>query len=368
MLKLTFLNLTDQEITCSWQSQSRTAPYQQQVKLVSHSTTAEISKRGCRHLSFSVGSGNKEADAEDIQAVGPVMEIALSLSSTWHVVKVPEECPWTMYSTKVAKKHYQLTIFPRRNLAAFLSEIPDSVPLSSVLLPGTHDTMAFYGWPVSQCQTLDTPLNVQLQSGIRVLDIRLALVKGALIAYHGVYPQKTPFAAILAVLHAFLTSPSPSSRETVVMSIKQEDFSNTPSRDFSKAVHDEIAASPGGLEMFYLDDRVPTLGEVRGRVVMFSRFNGWDDVWPQAKVGMHPTTWPDSAREGFEWDCAGTTVRTHDWYSIPSFLSIPEKVELATRILVPPESKPTLSIAFLSASSFPLAAPPTIAQGFGWPK
>lgn len=29
---------------------------------------------------------------------------------------------------------------------------------------------------------------------------------------------------------------------------------------------------------------------------------------------------------------------------------------------------PTLSIAFLSASSFPLALPPTIAKGFGWPK
>ncbi|KAJ8093019.1 hypothetical protein PM082_020498 [Marasmius tenuissimus] len=273
-----------------------------------------------------------------------------------------------MYSTKVAKKHYQVAIFPRRNLAAFLSEIPDSVPLSSVLLPGTHDTMAFYGWPISQCQTLETPLNVQLESGIRVLDIRLSLVKGALIAYHGVYPQRTPFAAILAILHAFLISET-SSRETVVMSIKQEDFANTSQQDFSRAVHDEIAASPGGLGMFYLEDRVPNIGEIRGRVVMFSRFNGWD-AWEGGNVGMHPTTWPDSEREGFEWECKGTTVRTHDWYSIPSFLSIPEKVTLATRILQPPErmTKPTLSIAFLSASSFPFASPPTIAQGFGWPK
>ena len=58
-------------------------------------------------------------------------------------------------------------------------------------------------------------------------------------------------------------------------------------------------------------------------------------------------------------------------YNIPSFLSIPEKTELATQILLPSENDPgfpTLSISFFSAASIPLAFPPTIARGFGWPK
>lgn len=58
-------------------------------------------------------------------------------------------------------------------------------------------------------------------------------------------------------------------------------------------------------------------------------------------------------------------------YNIPSFLSIPEKTKLATQILLPPESDPgfqTLSISFFSAAGLPLAFPPTIARGFGWPK
>lgn len=58
-------------------------------------------------------------------------------------------------------------------------------------------------------------------------------------------------------------------------------------------------------------------------------------------------------------------------YEIPSFLSIPEKVELATKILVTPDNgpmRPTLAISFLSAASFPLALPTTVAQGFGWPQ
>jgi 1-phosphatidylinositol phosphodiesterase len=58
-------------------------------------------------------------------------------------------------------------------------------------------------------------------------------------------------------------------------------------------------------------------------------------------------------------------------YEIPSFLSIPEKVELATKILVTPNdmpTTPTLAISFFSAASFPLALPTTVARGFGWPQ
>ena len=43
---------------------------------------------------------------------------------------------------------------------------------------------------------------------------------------------------------------------------------------------------------------------------------------------------------------------------------------LATEILSPPADSPipTLSISFTSASSIPLALPPVIARGFGWPE
>ena len=43
--------------------------------------------------------------------------------------------------------------------------------------------MAFFGWPVSQCQALDTPLAMQLTSGVRVLDIRLAVINNQLIGF-----------------------------------------------------------------------------------------------------------------------------------------------------------------------------------------
>ncbi|KAH8106755.1 PLC-like phosphodiesterase [Cristinia sonorae] len=246
----------------------------------------------------------------------------------------------------------------------------DSVPLSSLTLPGTHDSMALYGWPVAQCQDLATPLAVQLQSGIRVLDIRLSVKAEGLMAYHGLYPQRVSFQHILKTIHAFLTAPE-SCRETLVMSIKQEDFIDVKPSIFSERVRDEINKSVGGMDMWFLENRIPTLGEVRGKVVMFSRFGVDGRAWKGGLEGMgiHPLTWPDSKKHGFTWDCKNTLVRTHDWYNIPSFLSIPEKVDLATRLLLPPRNDlptPTLSITFFSAAS-PLSLPPTVARGLGWP-
>lgn len=165
--------------------------------------------------------------------------------------------------------------------------------------------MAFYGWPISQCQY--RPLDTQLHEGIRVLDIRLSIVNGRLIAYHGIFPEFTPFADMLVTLHNFLTSPATAS-ETVVVSIKQED---SDTRLFPKLVHEEIAASPGGLQMWFLENRIPSLGEVRGKAVMFSRFGG--DNWENGANGINPPIWPDSAKDGFQWECGGTLVRTHDW-------------------------------------------------------
>ncbi|KAH0830300.1 PLC-like phosphodiesterase [Lanmaoa asiatica] len=165
--------------------------------------------------------------------------------------------------------------------------------------------MAFYGWPISQCQS--KLLDTQLRAGIRVVDIRLSIKDGRLIAYHGIFPQVTSFADMLVTMHNFLASPATAS-ETLVVSIKQED---SDTKRFPKLVHEEIVASPGGLRMWFLENRIPTLGEVRGKAVMFSRFGS--DGWENDANGIHPPLWPDSVKEGFQWECNETLVRTHDW-------------------------------------------------------
>jgi len=205
--------------------------------------------------------------------------------------------------------------------------------------------MAFHGWPISQCQSPSTPLASQLLGGVRVIDVRLAVIPPPsdtstssalnatrpqeLIAYHGLWPQQTPFTAILNDVHAFLTSPI-GLKETIVMSIKQEDFAITPAPLFSQLVRETIVRGPGGWSessaenwgvnkgMWFLENRIPKLGQVRGKVVLLSRFGGNGDGWDRGLegLGIHPTTWPDSEKKGFEWELKGTLVRTHDWYVV----------------------------------------------------
>ena len=184
--------------------------------------------------------------------------------------------------------------------------------IETILTIQTVHRMARYGCPFSQCQT--SVLAEQLNSGIRVIDVRLAIVNGRLISFHGVSNQRTPFQEVLSTVHTFLNDPK-TCRETIVMSIKQEDFNSTPPPTFSAAVHSEIIESAGGMGMWFLENRIPNLGEVRGRVVMLSRFGGNGAGWDHGLEGMgiHPTKWPDSLKEGFSYQLKDTLVRMHDW-------------------------------------------------------
>jgi 1-phosphatidylinositol phosphodiesterase len=166
---------------------------------------------------------------------------------------------------------------------------------------------------------------VQLADGIRVLDIRLAIKDGHLVAYHGRYPERATFQSILGSLHTFLTNPS-SAREAIVVSMKQEDYHIHSPEAFSTLLREEIEAGPGGIGMWFLENRVPTLGEVRGKVILFNRFGGdgaaWEGgregtgIWPEG-TGIRPPIWPDSAEEGFSWKCKDVLVRTQDWCVAP---------------------------------------------------
>lgn len=173
--------------------------------------------------------------------------------------------------------------------------------------------MAFYGWPISQCQYIEDPLGVQLNSGIRVIDVRLGIVKGKLVAFHGIYPQRTSFLSVLATLEGFLSA---NPGECLVMSVMQEaGGDNHSANTFSQLVHDEIEVEGRLKRLFFLENRVPLLGEARGKIVLLSRFGrsgtGWEGDFEG--MGIHPSKWPNSAKEGFEWELKGTLVRTQDW-------------------------------------------------------
>ncbi len=169
------------------------------------------------------------------------------------------------------------------------------------------------------------------------MDIRIAERKGELLgmfdhatvrrkphanvrfpaAYHGPFPQLVPFRIMLSQLYTFLSAHS---QETAIFCIQQEAPSSALFSSLVRTALEE-GISRG---LWFLEDRIPRLGEVRGKAILMSRFGGARDggldPWvidvdgsQELRIGWYPGSWPDSKLEGFEWDCGGMPVRTQDW-------------------------------------------------------
>ena len=123
--------------------------------------------------------------------------------------------------------------------------------------------------------------------------------------YHGPRPQRSDLSALLSVLHSFLsTHPT----ETLLLSLKEESPPFHPR--FSSLVYEAFIPH---FDHWFLEERVPILGEVRGKGMLLTRFDRQEDKEWVDGMGIHPCTWPDSRRDGFEWWCRETRVRIQDW-------------------------------------------------------
>lgn len=89
------------------------------------------------------------------------------------------------------------------------------------------------------------------------------------------------------------------------MSIKQEQEDD---ENFPQLVQDTLSSG-----MWRFDENFPTLGEVRGKGIFFSRFGKKNDGQFPNGQGLKPMSWPDNRAEGFEQDWHGTQFRIHDW-------------------------------------------------------
>ncbi len=161
--------------------------------------------------------------------------------------------------------------------SAWMARLPDYLSLSDITLPGTHDSGAvnsFFG--IGQCQTLSP--RSQFDAGARFLDVRLKLVDGKLSVYHGILDMGLTFDDFVSACSGFLAAHP---GEVIVMSIKEEDADDP---GFAGAVNSVI---DGGGSLWFTENRLPTLGEARGKIVLFSRCsklgrglpfgNGWQD-------------------------------------------------------------------------------------------
>jgi 1-phosphatidylinositol phosphodiesterase len=187
-----------------------------------------------------------------------------------------------------------------------MTALPDSTPLSRLTLPGTHDTCARYGGPLFACQR--RTLAEQLAAGVRFIDIRCRHISDVFAIHHDVAFQGIFFGAGVRDVCARFLAANPG--ETIVMSVKEEYTSWNITRTFEETFDWYVAQQPA---LWHLGDTVPTLGSVRGKVVLFRRFSA---VGPK---GLGAASWPDDAT----FDLGNTAdFSVQDEYQVPTLLPV----------------------------------------------
>ncbi|GAA4946226.1 hypothetical protein GCM10023224_32020 [Streptomonospora halophila] len=204
----------------------------------------------------------------------------------------------------------------------WMSRLPDSTSLAALSVPGTHDTMAYDASPVSQTQ--ESPLPEQLDAGVRALDIRTRHYRDAFPIHHGAEYLHANFTDVVVAATDFLRAHP---GETVLMRLKQEHTAEENTRSYEETLDSYIEENPQTRdrlrEHLWRPDagyggRIPTLGEVRGRIVILQDFGSghaygprWNGEWTDIQDDYDlptlfhvPQKW-DAARTHFERTAAG---------------------------------------------------------------
>lgn len=179
------------------------------------------------------------------------------------------------------------------NIDNWMNELPGGIEISEIDIPGTHDTCSFYGGDFVECQLMG--LKEQLEAGIRFVDIRCKHKEDKFAIFHGNISQKQNFEEdVRNVCQEFLKlHPS----ECIIMSIKQEGKDAKCTRIFEETLDSYLN---GHQIYWYLENRVPTLGEVRGKIVLLRRYE------PSARLlGIDISPWEDNTTF---WDKPGSAI------------------------------------------------------------
>ena len=179
---------------------------------------------------------------------------------------------------------------PVTGTADWMSRLDDSMPLSEITLPGTHDSATQYvqlAW-FSKCQSLN--IGGQLDAGYRYLDIRLGADGNRLQLMHGFTKCKSSafgdtlyLDEVLNQCYAFIDAHP---TETVILAVKQEHGDESVAA-FEALLDAYVQNSPSH---WLLTDTIPTLGEARGKLVLMRRYE--DEAGLGVTAGI-PLLWPN---------------------------------------------------------------------------
>ncbi len=202
-----------------------------------------------------------------------------------------------------------------------LSDLPDSLPVSMINLIGTHDSATAHCTFESNARCQDTSVADQLRIGIRLLDIRLCRKRKEYYLCHSLadcYSDSTKderltFESILLDCESFLKE---NPGEFILMSIKQD--RGIQSKRFLPPLYEKyIEKNP----LWYTENRIPTLGECRGKIVFMRRCFLTRKYAKNNPCGLDFSKWEDQDKPVFDplplAICDGISAMIQDRYRLP---------------------------------------------------
>ncbi len=238
--------------------------------------------------------------------------------------------------------------------SSWMADIPDDVPVTTLSIPGTHDSACIDG-PLDFAKTQNLDIPRQLNAGIRFLDIRLSHYQDDLLVHHDAVYMGKSYKDVLKICSDFLVR-HPS--ETILMLIKAEDRfdsslgdfapsevvgrlsrgepeSRENTRSFEDEFEDQTWEQVGTAPLFYNFSASPpgdravaaasaftaetTMGDVRGKIVLLRRFPS------DRRMGFDVTYWLDDTTTRSDEDENGNPRDTeHPIYDIEDNYSSPD--------------------------------------------
>lgn len=273
------------------------------------------------------------------------------------------------YTGVFVEEESHLSVFSSANLQAWMKELRDETPLSALSLPGTHNSPTCHrALPSVRCQAVSP--REQLDNGVRFFDLRVQpespnnTSSDKLILVHSVFPiSLTGTKYFRDLYNEILDFLSRNPSETIIISVKREGTGDATDQQLSRTLFDHYASRDP--QKWFTEPRIARLGESRGKMVLFRRFN-LDDAQKREHGGkgwgLDAAGWADNTPCDYHGDLC-----VQDFYEVLDTMNIDKKITYAQEQLdrsgvlavpIDESGKPTgdnphpLFVNFLSASNF----------------